>query len=327
MKKLFILLVLACTVSIVQAQVLRPLSITQIQALTVDTLEATHIVFSTFSGGAWNGSVIAGQYGGTGVANTGKTITLGGNFTHTGAHTLTLTTTNNTSVTLPTTGTLTTIVNGDSVLVGKTAYNATTWNDASGAASKDGVRDKFYAIDANYTSDSAKFVRLGGRSGGQTLAQKITFSFDSTLVYNQAFDATTWNNSTAIPTKNAVRDQLILKATAAAPVFTGRFTTTPVNTGNIVAGTGITVGMLTADMRYNGDSAIDISADPQIVDGVDGETIKIIGLSDTNTLTLDDGTGLQLAGAASFVIGLGDVIVLTYVASIDLWIEVSRSNN
>ena len=35
--------------------------------------------------GTWNGAVIAGQYGGTGVANTGKTITLGGNLTTTGA--------------------------------------------------------------------------------------------------------------------------------------------------------------------------------------------------------------------------------------------------
>jgi hypothetical protein len=63
----------------------------------------------TIGTGTWQGSVIAGQYGGTGVANTGKTITLGGNLTTSGAHTLTLTTTANTSVTLPTTGTLATL--------------------------------------------------------------------------------------------------------------------------------------------------------------------------------------------------------------------------
>jgi hypothetical protein len=58
--------------------------------------------------GTWNASVVAGQYGGTGVANTGKTITLGGNLTTSGAFTTTLTATANTSVTLPTSGTLAT---------------------------------------------------------------------------------------------------------------------------------------------------------------------------------------------------------------------------
>lgn len=33
----------------------------------------------TIGTGTWNGSIITGAYGGTGVANTGKTITLGGN--------------------------------------------------------------------------------------------------------------------------------------------------------------------------------------------------------------------------------------------------------
>jgi len=39
----------------------------------------------TITGGAWSGSVIAGAYGGTGVANTGFTLTLGGNVDFTGA--------------------------------------------------------------------------------------------------------------------------------------------------------------------------------------------------------------------------------------------------
>ena len=60
----------------------------------------------TISTGIWQGTIISPTYGGTGVNNGTKTITLGGNFTHSGAHTLGLTTTGNTSVTLPTSGTL-----------------------------------------------------------------------------------------------------------------------------------------------------------------------------------------------------------------------------
>jgi hypothetical protein len=78
-------------------------------AFSVNAAQTQITSVGTLTGGTWNASVIAGQYGGTGVANTGKTITIGGNFTTSGAHTTTLTTSGNTNVTLPTTGTLATL--------------------------------------------------------------------------------------------------------------------------------------------------------------------------------------------------------------------------
>jgi hypothetical protein len=69
----------------------------------------------TIAVGTWNGTVVAGQYGGTGVANTGKTITLGGNLTTDGAFATTFTATATTSVTLPTTGTLATLAGSESL--------------------------------------------------------------------------------------------------------------------------------------------------------------------------------------------------------------------
>ena len=60
----------------------------------------------TIGTGTWQGTIISPTYGGTGINNGTKTITLGGNFTHSGAHSLTLTTTGNTSLTLPTSGTV-----------------------------------------------------------------------------------------------------------------------------------------------------------------------------------------------------------------------------
>jgi hypothetical protein len=69
----------------------------------------------TIGTGVWQGTIVGPTYGGTGVNNGSKTITLGGSFTHTGAHTLGLTTTANTSVTLPTTGTLATLAGTESL--------------------------------------------------------------------------------------------------------------------------------------------------------------------------------------------------------------------
>ena len=80
----------------------------------------------TIGSGTWEGSVVGPTYGGTGVDNGTKTITLGGNFTHTGAHTLGLTTTAATSVTLPTTGTLATR-NGAETFTNKSLSDSTTF--------------------------------------------------------------------------------------------------------------------------------------------------------------------------------------------------------
>jgi hypothetical protein len=54
----------------------------------------------------WQATTIAGAYGGTGVANTGKTITLGGNVTTTGAYSLEFTLSGTTLLALPASGTI-----------------------------------------------------------------------------------------------------------------------------------------------------------------------------------------------------------------------------
>jgi len=77
----------------------------------------------TIGTGTWQGTIISPTYGGTGVNNGSKTITLGGDFTHTGAHTLGLTTTANTSLTLPTSGTLATL-SGTETFANKTINNS-----------------------------------------------------------------------------------------------------------------------------------------------------------------------------------------------------------
>jgi hypothetical protein len=68
--------------------------------------------------------ILPGANGGTGVDNSGKTITLGGNLTTSGTHTTTITTTANSNVTLPTTGTLATLA-GTETLTNKTLTSPT----------------------------------------------------------------------------------------------------------------------------------------------------------------------------------------------------------
>jgi hypothetical protein len=78
-------------------------------AVTIDNLDTAKITTGQ----------LTGARGGTGVDNTGKTITLGGNLTTSGAFATTLTTTATTSVTLPTSGTLlTTAGSGSSLTFG-----------------------------------------------------------------------------------------------------------------------------------------------------------------------------------------------------------------
>jgi hypothetical protein len=81
--------------------------------------------------------ILPGANGGTGVANTGRTITLGGDistagaFTTAGANALTLTTTGATNVTFPTTGTLATLA-GVETLTNKTLTSPTLTTPALG---------------------------------------------------------------------------------------------------------------------------------------------------------------------------------------------------
>ena len=67
----------------------------------------TVLTATTVGGGTiWNGAVISSQYGGTGVNNSGKTLTLTGNLTLNGGFSTTIISTALTAVTLPPSGTL-----------------------------------------------------------------------------------------------------------------------------------------------------------------------------------------------------------------------------
>lgn len=76
-------------------------SVPSISATLPSAVQSNITTVGTVTSGTWNAGVIAGQYGGTGVANTGRTITLGGNLTTTGAFNTTLAVSGTNTYTIP----------------------------------------------------------------------------------------------------------------------------------------------------------------------------------------------------------------------------------
>lgn len=100
---------------------------------------------------------------------------------------------------------------------------------------------------------------------------------------------------------------------------------------DIVAGTGITSGAshmsttaLTQVIFIQGSGgAVDLTANPQIeAHTVVGARLTLIGRSDTNTVKLDTGTGLELNG--SVILGASDIIELMWDGT--AYIEIGRNN-
>ena len=68
--------------------------------------------------------------------------------------------------------------------------------------------------------------------------------------------------------------------------------------------------------------AVTLGSDPQITAAqADKVILTIEGLSDTDTVTLINGNGLSLAGAANFIIKNNSVIQFHYSFNKKLWIE------
>jgi hypothetical protein len=114
---------------------------------------ANLVTVGTIGTGTWQGTLVAGQYGGTGVANTGHTITIGGNVAFSGAFAFTGTLSNTTTVTFPTTGTLAILgantFTGTQTLAANSTSNAPLVFTASGSSLLTNVVQGAEEIDAN----------------------------------------------------------------------------------------------------------------------------------------------------------------------------------
>jgi hypothetical protein len=117
--------------------------------------------------------VLPGANGGTGVDNTGKTITLGGNLTTSGAFGTTLNTNGTTNVTLPLSGTLSTL-NGAETLTNKTIENGNATTQSAGDNSTKIATTAFVkSATPDATSGVKGLVQLTNDLGGTAIAPTV----------------------------------------------------------------------------------------------------------------------------------------------------------
>lgn len=235
----------------------------------------------------WAGALIDGRYGGTGVDNAGKTITLGGNLTTSGAYAVTLTLSDTTKVTLPTTGTLATLA-GSETLTNKTLTSPTV----SGLYLSDsiitfeGSVNDTYEIDLVATNPTAdRTISLPDASGTVALSTNNLSFFSGTTSAQLAgviTDETGYSSGAVL----VFSISPALTGTPTAPTAAADTNTTQIATTAYVVGQGY-LKSSTAASTYQ---------------PLDGDLTAIAALSDagtgllkktgTNTWTLDTSTYL-----------------------------------
>ena len=168
---------------------------------------------------------------------------------------------------------------------------------------------------SNYFEPSYPSLELLRISGSRGSTLKIGNTTGGSYIYGDGNGISFYNSNgvTRILELNNVDNILNVKI---------GFAGAPSSDTNITAAGGITVTNLIMRVQGNG-GAIDITADPQIAAGIDGQMVTLFGASDANTLTLDNGTGLALS--AQMVLSKLDNITLVYDSGENVWIETNRT--
>lgn len=284
----------------------------------------------TITSGAWQGTVIEPTYGGTGVNNGNSTITLGGNLSTIGAFSLNLSTTANTTLTLPAAGTVTVREDKLSVFAATTSAELAgviTDNTGTGAlvfASSPTLVSP--ALGTPTSADLTNATNLPVSSGISGLATGVATFLATPTSVNLAAAVTDETGSGALvfadsptlttPTigsggakfDGSVSGQLTVQAAATAGTNT---LTLPAATGTLVS-SGDT-GTVTSTMIADGTIVdADINASANIaISKLAANTISGVQLGNNlNALTIGTGlSGTSYNGSAGVTIAIDSSVV------------------
>lgn len=177
---------------------------------------ASVTTLGTVTTGTWNAGIVVGQYGGTGVNNSGKTITLGGNLTTSGAFASTFTMAGITSVTFPTSGTLLSTAATVTVAQGGTGLTTLTAGSVLVGAGTSSPTLVAPSTAGNVlTSDGTTWISSPATGGGGSitiedrtsnaqllLADKGKFINVTSGTFTQTFDTTNFTSGWYVYYKN-----------------------------------------------------------------------------------------------------------------------------
>jgi hypothetical protein len=276
------------------------------------------VTLGTITGGTWNGSVIAGQYGGTGVANTGKTLTLAGNATISGTNSGGANPTASIGLSAVN-GSATTFLRSDgapalSQAIAPTWTASHIWSPASGVAgtfngvASSGTLQVTSGSGAAVTIEDLQVSRAGSTAGTQQQGPNLTL-FDTTNSKKTAiqhsggqtefwhFASSAWNRVLFY----AIDRGVVVGAPTGGSKGAGTLNATGVFVNGVAVGPG-TIGGTTGST----DNAV-IRAD-----GTGGSTIQ------SSTATLDD-SGVLLVSK----VGIGGTPTGTHLLEVQYTASVS----
>ena len=243
----------------------------------------------TIGAGTWNGTLIGGTYGGTGINNGAKTITLAGNLSTAGEFATTLTSTGATNVTLPTSGTLATL--GGAETLSNKALTQISSVGFKGASS--GTATLAAPAVAGITTITLPGANgtLATLAGTETLTNKtLTSPYASSVIFNGSTNGTATllapsvagtGTTITLPGANGT-----LATLAGTETLTNKTLTSPTFSGTVSIPTASVTGTITAKNYVAPTPTSTTAAATTSIDFSTGNIFKINLGTNITTLTI-----------------------------------------